>query len=203
MQMEQINKTPSVNIELIRNRMSEKPRLRKLLELMYSRRRGRLEVTFRRIKRVMDEQDASPWSPDEIKEYMQVLEAAGAGRIVYGANTPRFLFNYHLQSLASAILGLPEMERLKRDGTPMETTEGLRKLSPPRHALPKLSSVPALASPTTITPIKHKLTEPVKTREMIKLRRNGVELEVDLAEVTPAGCRKITELLLGLNGNSK
>lgn len=187
-----------VNFELIQQSLNAAPKFKDALQLFANRERGRQDTTFRRLKRLLDTNGMKAWTAAEIQQFFEMLQAAGAGRIVYGSKTPRIIWDWHLNSIACKALGLPETMRERKDGTPIPASaESLRKPTPARRPVPRLLSpaIPVLmkAKAPTVVPIK----APKAGSEIITLRGKGIEIEVDLASMTPEGCKKLTAILIG------
>jgi len=189
----------TINTVALRKAVENNPRYQEALDILARRARGRNNISFRRLRRLLAEH-GKEWTQDQTKALFLALQDAGAGRIVYSdKTTPRFFWDFHLTSVACAALNRPEPVRAKKDGTPIETPEGeLRKPSPPRITLPRVVG--------DSTPVAATVSEPTQAEEpkalshvggdVVEIRRPGMRVEVDLSKMSPAECRQITELLL-------
>lgn len=173
------------------------PKFQQALRILATRKRGRQDTTFRRIKRLLDLGGMKDWSQKELRQLFELLQDAGAGRIVFGTKTPRFIWTFHLQSVARAALGMTEDKRFRKDGSEI-LEDGMRKPSPPRVELPRIEGVttePVVAQ-TQVSTDAAPVTSPDK--QMVTIKRKGMEFELDLAKMTPDSCRKFAQMLLDL-----
>lgn len=185
----------SVDVEVLQKYMKTAPKFQEAMQILAKRKRGRGDTSFMRIKRMLNEGGMEGWTFEELKKFFSVLEEAGAGRVVGGAtiDRARFVWTFHLQSVACAALGLPIPPRTKRDGTPIvdeDEAEGEFRPAPtPKRVLPKITEPTppvAIRTPRT-TPAYAAPAAPIQGTveggNVLVFNRGGMELEIDLTMV--------------------
>jgi hypothetical protein len=202
---------PQLNLAPARALLKRRPKFAKAIKMFAERGRGRGDTTFRRFKRAMEEDDKAPrWTSEEVREFFEMLQDVGAGHIEYSADTPRFIWHFHLQSVACALLGIKEPVRRNKDGEVIAASDGFRKPTPPRKKVPRLGEpapkAPKFQSPLTpdfqFKPAAPGAAPGVKS-QVVKLSRDGFDIEMDLSTMTPEACEKLTSILINLNKRSK
>jgi hypothetical protein len=181
-----------VNLEWARKAIKKNSKFVAGMKLLSKRQRGRRDTTFRRWERIIEDMVEAKklkkrWTPSEIREFFEIHQKAGAGLITLGKDTPKFEWTCHLQAYACAVLELPEPVRRRKDGSIIETY-GLRKATPPRK--PTLASVDDSGEAREPSGINKK-----------KIAGLFAELmrEIDMQKLSPAACRKLSDILVELN----
>ncbi len=181
-----------VNIPSIQKFMETSPKYRTVWTMLARRSRGRTDTTYRRTRRLMLEAGLEGWTSKECADFFKTLERAGAGHVVMGKAGPRFVWKFHLQAVAQAVLGQP-----------VQAPQAIRRPARPRVELPRIPVSPDLAEPAEDVAPTAQLTQvPAASSpsEVVVIRRGGTEFEMDLSRLSPDGCRKLTDLLVNLKG---
>lgn len=190
-----MNIVKGVDVPAIRAAIKKNPRFEEAMRILSTRERGRQDTSFRRIKRMLDEGGAKDWTIQEVEKFFKMLQAAGAGRTVFGQGRPRFVWEFHLQSVACAALGITEPKRTRKDGTVIAMSKGqMRRPTPPRAELPRLDESPV----TPVTPVTPVIAMAKPGSQVITLSRAGFELKVDLATLNEQGAKRIASLIMDL-----
>jgi hypothetical protein len=190
-----------VDVELLRKEMNKRPKFQAALKMLSKRKRGRFQTTFRVMRREL-EADGASWSPEEVAEFFKVWENAGAGTIVYGGDTPRFLWNYNLLDLACLVKGTPLPARKLPDGTfGRPKLSDLRRPSPERKQTPRLGEASTKSQRAIFSPASPVPLQTENGRKLMQLVREFIG-EIDVTSLKPDAMRKMTEILLLLSVNS-
>lgn len=181
--------TNTVDTGKLRSIVVSMPKAKALFEYLTSRKRGRQDTSFRRITRMLREQKGVSFSQQELVQIFSGLQEAGAGRIVFSRNRPaRFVWDFHLDSVANAALG---------------SSAEIRRSPKPRVVLPRIEA--AASAPTQVkeAPVLQGLTTslPAGTGRVITIKRPGYEVNLPL-DLTPAQARIASQLLSDLEVKS-
>lgn len=152
--------TSTVSITDLQAFYNSDPRIKALIDLYGQRERGRQDSTPPRMRRVLRSKGID-LSTSELSDAMRQMQRMGLGRCVAGRNgkVSRFLWSYHLKSVADAAQG-----------------KGTTLMAPPkdRPRTPRLPDVPAPAvAPTAQAPVTQ-----VPSDTVITIKRGLVEVVV-------------------------
>lgn len=172
---------PMLNLDGVRQTAITNPKFKTLLELFATRQRGRQNTTVSRALRVLRDEGFEGYSKGEVSQFYRELQKAGAGHWMAGRNGKegRFVWDFHLVSLAQAILEGNQSTKVEpapksRVKLPMVDTVQPKAIQEP-VAGPVLE-IQAEPKPEPIEPAPAKLL-PQEPANKVKLEFRGVEIE--------------------------
>lgn len=184
----------NLNLDLIKSEITKLPKLKELLEIFASRQRGRQDTRYRRLSRMFFLTHNVIMTRDEFTKIFDLFQKAGVGKIIQGINRSdiKFVWSYNLTSVACAVLGVPDPRPLKDKNGNHKAEVSVRPQVVTKPALPRLvttTRVPQV-SPNNI---KEEITK--KVNQIVKIRRNGYEFEVNLDNMNPNSCKFVSEII--------
>jgi hypothetical protein len=130
----------TVDVKSLRRGVRTSRKFKEIAKVLSRRERGRDDTSFDRIRRMLSEGGMKNVTDEELEGFFAVLEGAGAGKLVHSDETGyRFMWAFHLRSVACAALGIPEPGRFKKNGKMVKPAKGeVRPKNPPRKHYPRI-----------------------------------------------------------------
>lgn len=190
-----------LNLNVLKEEAAKNPKFADVADKIATYKgRGRHRITVSRLQRryqmenkAMDRQD--------IVASLRKFEEAGAGKVAYDSQKRAKHIDWEWNSLqlACATLGRPDpLKKPIDDETPKASEVIIRKAPKPRYAMKRIE---AEVSPQPAGTPPMKKSEPeaplaMYKPEVVVIRQNGVEVEVDINNISAESFKKLGEMLV-------
>ncbi len=185
--------TPALNIDRLKEAYESNPKYRAVLDVYSQRQRARQDTTLPRIKRVMHDARVEI-TATELIQFMQLMQESGAGKWHAGRkpNTGKFIWSFNLKSVADAVKGKqvevksPPKSKLKLP---------IAAVAQPEVQAPVQEETPEIATPLVQFSAEAFPANTSMQHRSLIVRKNGLEIEIHLDELTQDDLKNTAILL--------
>lgn len=188
----------TVNIELLRSKVSESVKHKDFFTIVLGRTRSRSVTTYSSVKKTFKDYGL-PLSKEDFLVLCSDLEAANAGTTESRGRTKVFHWKWSMKSIAEAVLvdsALATSANLKPQAETRAKLPKLNSLLPHRKQADKTLRLNQKPYINQIVALRREKSLETSPSEKVTIRKNGFEIDVSMNDMTDEGYSKLSTLLL-------